>query len=50
MHGKKADIGWEYIAKIILMLIFLFVLIGIIMLLSGKSFSVIERIKQLLRF
>lgn len=47
---KKGDLGWEEIAKIILVIVFLIILILIVTLYKDKSLDVIEKIKDLIRF
>ena len=47
---KKGDLGWEEIAKIILVLFFLIILILIITLYRDKALEVINNLKDFLRF
>ncbi len=48
--SKKGEIGWEEIAKILLVLVFLIILISIAFLFRDKISSTIESIKNILRF
>ena len=48
--NKKADFGWEEIAKIILVLVFLIILILIVILYKDKSLEIIEKLKDFIRF
>jgi len=48
--NKKADISIETIVKWLLALIFLILIIILITKLSGKSFNLLDKIKNLLRF
>ena len=47
---KKGDFGWEEISKIILVLLFLLIIIAIVFLYRDKSFTIIESIKDFIRF
>ena len=47
---KKGDLGWEEIARIILVVVFLVILILITTLYKDKLLEVIEKIKDLIRF
>ena len=47
---KKGDFGWEEIAKIILVLVFLIILILIITLYKDKALEIIGKIKDFIRF
>jgi Tfp pilus assembly protein PilO len=48
--NKKSEFGWEEIAKILLVLLFLIILIAIAYLFKDKLSSTMESIKNLLRF
>ncbi len=48
--NKKAEFGWEEIAKIILALVFLIALILIAFVYKDKSIQVIEKIRDFFRF
>ncbi|MEK6834641.1 MAG: hypothetical protein AABX61_00060 [Nanoarchaeota archaeon] len=47
---KKGEMGWEEIAKIILVLVFLIIIIAIAYLLRDKISQTLESIKNLVRF
>lgn len=47
---KKGEMGWEEIAKIILVLVFLVIIIAIAYLLRDKISQTLESIKNLVRF
>ena len=48
--NKKGDFGWEEIAKIILVIVFLIILILIAFLYKEKALAFIEKLKDLIRF
>lgn len=48
--NKKADIEFDIILKLLIGLIVLLIIIGIIYLFKGKSLSIIDKIRELLRF
>ena len=48
--SKKGEIGWEEIAKILLVLVFLIIMITIAFLFRDKLVTNIESIKNILRF
>ncbi len=48
--NKKGEFGWEEIAKILLALVFLLIIITLIYLFKDKTSSLLESIKNLLRF
>ena len=47
---KKAEFGWEEIAKILIALVFLVIIIAIIYLFRDKINTTLESIKNLFRF
>jgi len=47
---KKGELGWEEIARILLVLIFLIIIIAIVYLFRDKLNTAIESIKNILRF
>lgn len=47
---KKGELGWEEIAKILLVLVFLIMIIAISFLFRDKIYLVLENIKTTLRF
>lgn len=48
--SKKGELGWEEIAKILIVLLFLLILIAIAFLFKDKLNVLIESIKTLFRF
>ncbi len=48
--SKKGELGWEEIAKILLVLVFLIIMIAIAFLFRDKLVNLIEGIKSILRF
>lgn len=48
--NKKADFGWEEIAKLILIIIILIILILIVYLYKDKALEVIEKLRDFIRF
>jgi len=47
---KKGELGWEEIARILLVLIFLIIIIAIVYLFRDKLNTTLESIKNILRF
>ncbi|AJF62398.1 MAG: hypothetical protein QT11_C0001G0249 [archaeon GW2011_AR20] len=47
---KRGELGWEEIAKIIIVLVFLIIVIAIVYLFKDKTGSLLESIKNILRF
>jgi len=47
---KKGELGWEEVAKIIIVLVFLIIIITIVYLFKDKTSSLLESIKNILRF
>ena len=48
--NKKADIEFDTILKLLIAFIALLIILGLIYLFKGKSFEIIEKIKDILRF
>ncbi len=48
--NKKGDLEFETVIKLLLALIILLVIIGLVYILKGKSFNILDKIKLILRF
>jgi len=48
--NKKGDFGWEEIAKIVLVLVFLIALVLIIFIYRDKAIQIIDTIRDFIRF
>ncbi len=48
--AKKGDIEWDVIGKIAIIIIFFLVVLVIVGLLRGKTNSIVETIKEFMRF
>jgi hypothetical protein len=48
--NKKGDIEFDIILKLVLALIVLIIIIVLVMLFKGKSLSIVDKVKNVLRF
>ncbi|MBI1970103.1 hypothetical protein HYS48_05390 [Candidatus Woesearchaeota archaeon] len=44
---KRGDVGFEFIVKIIITLVVLVVVLGIIIMIFDKSYSIVDKIKNI---